>query len=74
MKAIYTRIATGGLMRCCLETISNYVAQDLGREIPEGFVLDCDHEAPGNAQIIFLSGAWRWNHRPEEDVDVEDQG
>lgn len=57
-----TRIAIGGLMRCCLATINDYVDAHVA-EVPEpGLVLDCKYQGPGNAQIILdPSGIWRWN-------------
>lgn len=55
-------VDTGGLMRCCIETIHNHMA--VREDNPqEGEILDCEHEEPGNQQIIFSDGAWRWNKK-----------
>lgn len=54
------RVATGGLMRCCLETIQNIVERETEPE--EGEVFDCVHEKPGNQQIVVENKTFRWNH------------
>lgn len=62
-----TTIAIGGLMRCCIKTIEDFVREhadeswDTETEVAD--VLDCEYEAPDNQQIILdHEGVWRWNH------------
>jgi len=58
-----TRIDIGGLMRCCIATIDEYVHEHQDEEVPaEPLVLDCKYEPPGNAQVVLQDGRWRWNH------------
>lgn len=50
------RVRMGGLMRCCLKTISEKGSVDPA----EGDLLQC-----GSTRIIFTDGAWQWD-RPGE--------
>lgn len=60
-----TKVAQGGLMRCCLATIDEYVATHADQSPKFGLILDCKYEKPGNAQVVLdTSGIWRWN-RPD---------
>lgn len=62
------RLAHGGLMRCCIGSLSNQL--DAMTERPaDGTVLDCEYETPGNGNLILDGNTWRWNrerHWPEE--------
>lgn len=62
----YDRVKTGGLMRCCLETLDDLYADGPARMAAEGQVLQCKY-APGNPlhRMIFRSGAWEWDHERE---------
>lgn len=52
------RVRQGGLMRCCLSTIS-----DSTEPSRVGDVLDCKYEKPGNANMrVAADGVWEWNH------------
>ncbi len=31
------------------------------KEATEGFTLDCIYEKPGNKNMIFQGGVWKWN-------------
>ena len=48
-------------MRCCLETLYEYIETHADEECTEGETLDCKYEKPGNANIILCDGIWRWN-------------
>ena len=63
MKLKETKVNQGGLMRCCLSTISQYVEDHL-EDDAENLTLDCKHEKPGNQQIKLVDGLWSWN-KPE---------
>lgn len=58
MRMDETKVAIGGLMRCCLHTLGS-VPDD--KVVAEGETLDCMYEAPGNKQMILIRGRWRWN-------------
>lgn len=58
---IQERVKIGGLMRCCTQTLAEYL-QNATEPSKEGQTLDCKHEQAGNAQMIFRNGAWEWNH------------
>jgi hypothetical protein len=55
-----TRINTGGLMRCCIHTIEEYIEAHSTEECTD-LVIDCMHEKPGNKQIKLENGTWKWN-------------
>lgn len=66
MKMRNTRIAIGGLMRCCIETIDKYVEAHLDDSVPkDNLIIDCMYEKPGNEKIVLEKNIWRWN-RPED--------
>lgn len=55
----------GGLMRCCLATLADFVTAHAAEPAVEGFVLDCAYEKPGNVNMIFDGRVFRWN-RPAD--------
>lgn len=57
------RVYQGGLMRCCLATLDDFMATT---EHPpkEGDILHCAYHGD-NGGMIFRDGAWHWN-RPED--------
>jgi len=57
-----TRIDQGGLMRCELETITDYIAAHAQEEVKDGLVLDCKYCGRGTQNIILIEGVWRWNY------------
>jgi hypothetical protein len=62
-----TTINIGGLMRCCIATISEFV-RDHGSEPAARIILDCKYDTPGNQQIILDGMTWRW-HRERAVAD-----
>jgi hypothetical protein len=56
-------VKTGGLMRCCLETITDLYPDGPAAIGTEGQVLQCKY-APGNPlhRMIFRGGSWEWDH------------
>lgn len=53
----------GGLMRCCLATLQEHMAN--AKASPkEGEVLPCKYHPQDNS-MIFRNGVWIWN-RPKE--------
>lgn len=54
------RVAQGGLMRCCLESLGNQV-RAMKERPADGTVLDCEYETPGNGNLILDGFTWRWN-------------
>jgi hypothetical protein len=56
-----TTLNIGGLMRCCVQTLRNYIGDHADDEAVEGLVLDCAHESPGNKNLVLRDGCWRWN-------------
>lgn len=61
---IVERVYQGGLMRCCLGTLDEYL-QSRDEPSQEGDTLDCKYEKdPENKNMIFQDGAWRWNRPP----------
>lgn len=61
MKYYETRLNLGGLMRCCFETISEYVDAHEDEECTD-MVMDCIYEKDGNKQIKLENGIWKWNN------------
>lgn len=57
------RVVPGGLMRCCLETVSRVLERETEPE--EGEVFDCIHEKPGNRQLIVENKVFRWNREQD---------
>jgi hypothetical protein len=57
-----TRVNYGGLMRCCLGTLRDYIIAHIDDEAHEGETLDCKYEPPNNRQMILKKGTWRWNN------------
>lgn len=50
---------TGGVMRCCIDTWSNYSGPE-----GDGTVMQC----PGcRHSLIVRAGAWRWNREGENE-------
>jgi len=58
MKLHQTKVHTGGMLRCCIDTIINL---DPETEFDEGQVVDCKHERTGNNSIVLRNGAWEYN-------------
>lgn len=61
-----TMIHQGGLMRCCIATIVDYVDQHKDEQTKEGLVLDCQHERVGNERIILTEDVFCWNQIQED--------
>ena len=60
-----TKVAQGGLMRCCLATIGAFVAAHGSELARAGLPLDCHYEEAGNQRIILDERyIWRWNAPP----------
>lgn len=53
------RVYQGGLMRCCLATLQDFMAATDHRP-EEGDTLQCAYHE-GSGGMIFRNGAWRWN-------------
>lgn len=58
------RVYQGGLMRCCLLTLQEFMATEAQQPPQEGDLLHCRYHAD-NGGMIFHDGAWRWN-KPED--------
>lgn len=56
-----TKINTGGLMRCCTATISEYATEHQEEMISDRTVIDCKYEKEGNKNIIIKDNVWQWN-------------
>lgn len=54
------RLAQGGLMRCCIESLDRQVRAMTERPT-DGMKLDCEFEKPGNENLILDGFTWRWN-------------
>jgi hypothetical protein len=52
-------VRTGGLMRCCLETLDGYYPDGPAAKASDGDVLSCKH---CRSSMIFSDGSWKWNH------------
>lgn len=59
MKVSDTSYVSGGLMRCCLQTLMEL---PLDMEVSEDTILDCTYEGEGSARMILQDGVWRWNN------------
>ena len=56
-----TRVNQGGLMRCCLASLADFVEAHAAEPAAEGMTLDCAYEKPGNANLVLEGRVWRWN-------------
>lgn len=56
------RVKTGGLMRCCLASLDEYMDSLAPNIEPlEGTTIGCRyHKDPNKAEMILQAGAWRW--------------
>lgn len=58
-----TEINQGGLMRCCIASIHEYVMPRAETVAPPVLVISCLYEGEGDSENIILEkGVWRWNH------------
>lgn len=56
------RVHTGGLMRCCLETIGDLYPAGPAEVATEGQCLQCKYAADNpDHRMIFRNGAWEWD-------------
>lgn len=63
MKLKETKINQGGLMRCCLGHINDYVEARLDEEATDR-VIFCPYHADKNEEGIRLKdGVWEWNRK-----------
>ncbi len=62
MKYKETNISSGGLMRCCLETLYDFIKNHSEETAIDGFILDCAYAKPGNSEMILRGGTWKWNN------------
>jgi hypothetical protein len=61
--AVPYRVRPGGLMRCCIETLTEAM-KNATTEPKDGDTMLCAYCKPENGGMIFRDGAWEWN-RPE---------
>jgi hypothetical protein len=54
------RVAQGGLMRCCMESLDRQLRAMTERP-KDGTVLDCEFEKAGNGNLVLDGLIWRWN-------------
>ncbi len=60
MKYRDTRVDIGGLMRCCIATIDDYVDEHADEDFADVDIL-CEYGEAGAESIIILrDGIWRW--------------
>ena len=56
-------VKTGGLMRCCLETLDKLYPDGPARIATEGQRLQCEYAGDvSRGWMIFEAGSWRWDH------------
>jgi hypothetical protein len=59
----FDRLRTGGLFRCCTETVHDLYPDGPAAIAEEGQVLHCKyHPDDPSHRIIFRAGAWQWMH------------
>lgn len=57
-----TTVHQGGLMRCCLATLGDFINEKPDQIIYEGDVLNCRYEKnQTEPKMVYHKGAWRWN-------------
>ena len=61
--SLTSKVKTGGLMRCCIETLAEYEGEE-----KENQVLDCHH---CEDSIIFIDGWWQWNRNFVKNIEGE---
>lgn len=58
-----TRIAIGGLMRCCTGSLTDFINQNPDDLAGIGTIIYCKYEkADPTSMILGQDGVWRWNH------------
>lgn len=66
-----THINQGGLMRCCIATITAYVDEHADEDAPDGMTIDCVYEQSSPyRKIILVDGVWRWNRQGAVDAGL----
>jgi hypothetical protein len=65
MKLDDTIISSGGLFRCCIQTILDLNPET---EYTDGTILDCKFEKEGNKNIVLKNGKWEWNNSELETI------
>ena len=65
MRMTETRVAIGGLMRCCLGSLNRLAEDD--PEVSEGDILGCDY---CKSSMILEGGRWRWHKEEREELDA----
>jgi hypothetical protein len=62
-----TTINPGGLMRCEMETIDEYIGEHMAEHVPDKPLIIACHYCSGRPlNIILEDGVWRWNVATEE--------
>lgn len=60
------RVNQGGLMRCCLDSLADYV-NGLDKEanvLAEGTVHQCKYtDDPLHRMVLSSTGVWAWDHK-----------
>jgi hypothetical protein len=58
------RVNTGGLFRCCLDTLAGLYLDGPARIAKEGQTLQCKYapDSP-NHRMIFRKGCWEWDRK-----------
>lgn len=56
-----TLVRKGGLMRCCLQSLGEWVEHNKDQPIEDGKILDCRFEKPLNKKMVLEGRTWRWN-------------
>lgn len=62
MKVDETRLAIGGLMRCCTGTLSKWAQEHQDEELEDGTIVECEY---CSESMILDNGTWRWNKKEE---------
>jgi len=68
-KQINTMLAIGGLMRCCTETVDDYVVEHADEEAIEGMTLQCKYSENRSHRMILKNNIWQWD-RPAQPWDA----
>ena len=67
MKLEETKLNIGGLMRCCIKTLEDWMDAHKDDDVADGTKIKC--RWCKNGQMVLEGGIWMWDKQPEPKSD-----